>query len=225
MIDQLAVAFLGGLAATLTPCVLPLYPGFLAYLATRPGLDRSRGVRWLGLLVLAGVLTAMLVLGALIAALQVATGDVLRLITPAADLFVIGLGVALLLGRNPFARLPTLSVGHSRGSPALSAYVYGLLYGPIALPCAAPLVIGIFLVSFGVADLAGKLAFFLVFGLGFGVPLFALSLLAEGRRSALLRAFTQHYAVISRMAGIALVAVGLWDLSVNLSFARLYLTS
>jgi len=225
VIEQLAVAFLGGLAATLTPCVLPLYPGFLAYLATRPGLDRSAGVRWLGVLVLAGVLTAMLALGALIAALQVAIGDVLRIVTLLADLFVVALGVALLFGRNPFARLPTLSIGASRGSPALSAYAYGLVYGPIALPCAGPLVIGIFVLSFGVADFAGKLAFFLVFGLGFGVPLLVLSVLAESRRSALLRVFTRHYAVVGRIAGVALVAVGLWDLSVNLPFALLYLAA
>lgn len=44
MIDQLAVAFLGGLAATITPCVLPLYPGFLAYLASRP--DPAACGRW-----------------------------------------------------------------------------------------------------------------------------------------------------------------------------------
>jgi cytochrome c-type biogenesis protein len=182
-------------------------------------------VRALGLLVLAGILSAMLVLGALIAALQVAIGDVLRVVTLLADIVVVALGAALLLGRNPFARLPTLSLGASRGSPALSAYVYGLLYGPIALPCAGPLVIGIFLLSFGVADFAGKLAFFLVFGLGFGVPLLVLSLLAETRRSALLRAFTRHYAVVSRIAGLALVAVGIWDLSVNLEFALLYLAA
>lgn len=224
MIEQLAIAFLGGLAATLTPCVLPLYPGFLAYLATRQGPDRPGSVRWLGLLVLAGVLTAMLALGAVIAALQVAIGDVLRVVTLLADVLIVALGVALLLGRNPFARLPTLSIGTSRGSPALSAFLYGLLYGPIALPCAGPLVIGIFLLSFGVADLAGKLAFFLVFGLGFGTPLFAISLLAESRRSALLRAFTKHYTAIARVAGVALIAVGLWDLFANLPFARLYLS-
>lgn len=60
------------------------------------------------------------------------------------------------------------------------------------------------------------------FGIGFGLPLLAISLLAQGRQAALLRAFTRHDAVVSRVAGLVLVAVGAWDLSVNLPFALLY---
>jgi cytochrome c-type biogenesis protein len=180
-------------------------------------------VRWLGLAVLGGVLTSMLALGAVISALQIAVGEALVLVTPLADLTVIGLGVALIFGANPFARLPVLSFGSSHGSPALSAYVYGLLYGPIALPCSGPLLIGIFTLSLSVGSLAEKLVFFLLFGLGFGVPLFAIALAAQGRQAALLRLFTRHYRVFSRLAGVLLVAAGAWDLSVNLPFVLLYL--
>jgi cytochrome c-type biogenesis protein len=180
-------------------------------------------VRWLGLAVLGGVLTSMIVLGAVISALQIAVGEALVFVTPLADLAVIGLGVALILGANPFARLPVLSVGSSAASPALSAYVYGLLYGPIALPCSGPLLIGIFTLSLSVGSLAEKLVFFLLFGLGFGVPLFAIALAAQARQAALLRLFARHYAVFSRLAGVVLVAAGAWDLSVNLPFVLLYL--
>jgi cytochrome c-type biogenesis protein len=180
-------------------------------------------VRWLGLAVLGGVLTSMLVLGAIISLLQIAVGQALVFVTPLADLIVIGLGVAMLFGANPFARLPVVSVGSSGGSPALSAYVYGLLYGPIALPCSGPLLIGIFTLSLSVGSLFDKLGFFLLFGLGFGVPLFAIALLAQGRQAALLHLFTRHYRVFSRVAGVVLIAAGAWDLSVNLPFVLLYL--
>lgn len=221
--DQLARAFGLGVFATLNPCALPLYPGFLAYLAARSS-DRVSGwTRWLGIFVLGGVLTMMLALGALIAALSVAIGNVLVIVTPLADLVVIGLGIALLLGMSPFSKLPTIQVGEGGGGPALSAYVYGLLYGPIALPCSATFIVATFTLSLGVGSFLEKLAFFLAFGLGFGLPLLAISLLAGGRRAALLRAFTHHYGVASRLAGALLVAVGLWDLSVNLPFLLLYL--
>jgi cytochrome c-type biogenesis protein len=234
--DQLARAFGIGLLATLSPCALPLYPGFLAYLAARSadrvahgsrvdsGTLREDGwSRWLGLFVLAGVLTMMLSLGALIAALSVAVGNVLVVVTPLADLVVIGLGVALLLGMSPFAKLPTVQVGAGGGGPILSAYVYGLLYGPIALPCSATFVVAIFTLSLSVASFVEKLVFFLVFGLGFGVPLLVISLLAEARRAALLRAFTRNYGVVARIAGAILVVVGVWDLWNNLPFLLLYL--
>lgn len=180
-------------------------------------------MRWLGLAVLGGVLTSMLALGALISLLQIAVGQALVFVTPLADLVVIGLGVALFFGANPFARLPVISVGPSGGSPAFSAYVYGLLYGPIALPCSGPLLIGIFTLSLSVGSLFEKLGFFLLFGVGFGVPLFAIALLAQGRQAALLRLFTRHYGVFSRVAGVVLIAAGAWDLSVNLPFVLLYL--
>lgn len=223
MFAELGTAFGIGVVATLSPCALPLYPGFLAYLAAGGGGRRTGLSRWLGLFVLAGVLTVMIAAGALIAALSVAVGQVLVFVTPLADLVVIALGVALLLGRNPFARLPMLSAGATGGNVALAAYSYGLLYGPIALPCSGALLVSIFTLSLSVGSFAEKMLFFLVFGLGFGIPLLGLSLLAEGRQRALLGLFTRHYGIVSRLAGVVLVAVGLWDLSVNLPYARLYL--
>lgn len=223
MPGELATAFGIGLLATLSPCALPLYPGFLAYLAAGGAGERHGTARWLGAAVLGGVLTMMLALGALIAALSIAVGQVLVFVTPLADLLVIALGLALLLGKNPFAKLPMLGGGNLNGSPLRSAYVYGLMYGPIALPCSGALLVSIFTLSLSAGAFAERLLFFLVFGLGFGVPLLAISLLADGRQRALLSLFTRHYAVLSRVAGIILIAVGLADLRANLPFVRLYL--
>jgi cytochrome c-type biogenesis protein len=208
---QLAPAFPIGLLATLSPCVLPLYPGFLSYLAANANkLDTRSGTRYLGLFVLAGVLTMMLILGAVIAALSLSVGRVLAIIIPIADVVVIGLGVALLLGKNPFARLPQIRTPQGHDNPYLSAYVYGLLYGPIALPCSGPLVVSVFGLSLGISGFINQLLFFLVFGLGFGIPLLLISLLARSRQGWLLRQFTNHYATISRVGGVALIAVGIW---------------
>jgi cytochrome c-type biogenesis protein len=209
--------------ATLSPCALPLYPGFLAYLAAGGAGKQAGSARWLGLVVLAGVLTMMLVLGAAIAALSLAVGQVLVLVTPAADLIVIALGLALVLGKNPFAALPMLAGGVAGSSPLRSAYVYGLMYGPIALPCSGALLVSIFTLSLSVGSFAERLMFFLAFGLGFGLPLLAISLAAERRQRALLRLFVRHYAVLSRIAGVILIVVGIIDLQANLPFLRLYL--
>ena len=221
---EIATGFAIGLLATLTPCVLPLYPGFLAYLAAR-GQDAgaSRGARWLGLVVLAGVLTAMLALGVLMAALAVSTSSVLRIVTPLADVIVILLGILLLLGRDPFAKLPILGPARLGGGMVRSAYVYGLLYGPIALPCAAPLLVAMFGLSLALDSFVATLAFFMAFGLGFGMPLLAISLLAYSKQLSLVRFFANHRAVVSRIAGAVLVVVGVADLANNLPFILLTL--
>ena len=222
ILREVETGFVIGLFATVSPCVLPLYPGFLAYLASgRADHARAPATRWLGLLVLAGVLTTMLALGALMALLAVSTGSVLRIVTPLADLVVIALGVMLLLGRDPFARLPTIATGATAGGPLRSAYVYGLLYGPIALPCSAPLLVAMFSLSLGVGGFVEVLAFFLAFGLGFGVPLLVLSLLAYSTQLSLVGFLTRHHRLVSRASGALLVAVGAFDFANNLPFLLL----
>src|SRR4030065_506499 len=100
-----------GLLATTSPCVLPLYPGFLAYLSGgQQGLQGRAGRYFLGFFVLAGVLTMMLALGLGIALLPVSIGRFLRVIIPLADALIFGLGVLLLLDINPFKSLPQVRV-------------------------------------------------------------------------------------------------------------------
>jgi cytochrome c-type biogenesis protein len=129
-------SFLIGLLATTSPCVFPLFPGFLAYISgSRHDPAAGAGTRYfLGFFVLAGVLTTMLALGGLIAALSISIGRALSVVIPLADLLIITLGIALCLDRNPFKGLPQIRipvVSH----PFANAFLYGLLYGPIALPC------------------------------------------------------------------------------------------
>lgn len=220
---DLLPAFTLGLLATLSPCALPLYPGFLAYLAagSRRG-QPMHGVRWLGLIVLAGVLTAMLALGAIVAVLGIALGSILTIVSPLADLVVVTLGLLLIVGAEPFARLPTLSAGGG-GGPVRSAFIYGLLYGPITLPCSGALVVSIFTLSLAVESFAQRLGFFLVFGLGMGLPLLLLSLLAQARSAALLGLFARHHRTVAGLAGIVLILVGVLDLIDKLPAIRLYL--
>ena len=207
-------SFLLGLLSTASPCVLPLYPGFLAYLSGQTEVGSMARRSLLGPFVLAGVLTMMLALGALIAALSISIGSALAIIIPLADLVILLLGVALLLDRNPFRSLPQVRVPVLR-RPLLNAYVYGLLYGPIALPCSGPLVVAIFAVSVGVEDALGKLWVFLWFGLGFGVPLLVLSLMSGSFQHRLTRLFARRSRSINAIAGVLLIGVAVYDLGQN----------
>ena len=85
-----------GLLATTSPCVLPLYPGFLAYISGgQEGLQGKWQRYLLGFFVLAGVLTMMLALGGLIALLSISVGRALSVIIPIADAIIIFLGILL----------------------------------------------------------------------------------------------------------------------------------
>jgi len=213
--DTIFTSLTLGLLATGSPCVLPLYPGFLAYISGgQKGLEGKAGRYFLGAFVLAGVLTMMLALGGLIALLSVSIGRALSVIIPLADLLIILLGVLLLLNINPFKTLPQLQVP-VLSHPFVNAFIYGLLYGPIALPCSGPLVVSIFVLSFTAAEALSKLNIFFWFGMGFGIPLLLLSLLSGAAQRWITRQFAVHARLINITSGTLLVAVGIYDLGSN----------
>lgn len=204
-----------GLLSAASPCILPLYPGFLAYLSgVQEATGSQRGRYFLGLFVLSGVLVMMLALGLFIALISVSVGQALAVAIPLADLLILGLGVMLLLNVNPFKRLPQVRVP-ILSNPYANAFVYGLLYGPIALPCSGPLVVGIFALSLTAAEALSKLSIFLWFGLGFGLPLLALSLLSGATQRWITRQFARHARVINVIGGLLLVGIGIYDLWSN----------
>ena len=209
-----------GLLATTSPCVLPLYPGFLAYISGgQEGLQGKVGRYLLGFFVLAGVLTMMLALGSIIALLSVSVGRGLSVIIPIADLIIILLGILLLLNINPFKTLPQIQVP-VLSHPFVNAFVYGLLYGPIALPCSGPLVVSIFALSFTVAEFFSKLNIFFWFGIGFGMPLLVLSFFSGAAQRWITRQFAQHARLINLISGLLLIGIGIYDLISNLDLIR-----
>ena len=214
-LDSILTSVSLGLLSAASPCILPLYPGFLAYLSGgQSSLSGRKGRYFLGFFVLAGVLTMMLALGALIALISVSVGQALAVAIPLADLMIVGLGVLLLLNRNPFKSLPQIRVPLLSNS-YVNAFVYGLLYGPIALPCSGPLVVGIFTLSFTVGEAVSKLGIFMWFGLGFGLPLLLLSFLSGSAQRWITRQFAVRARLINLVAGVLLVGIGLYDLWTN----------
>lgn len=208
--SQLLEAFLLGNGAILTNvCLLPLYPGLIVFLASTASDERTRRASgWLGLLVLAGVLTLMILVGLALSLLRASFGGLLPWLLPAIYGAVLILGATMLLGVNPFSRLSGLNAPLVR-NPVQSAYLYGLLLGPMTLPCTGPIVLGAFLVGAGsVTALADGLLYFLVFGLGFGWPLVLLPLLGLPLQRRATGWLTQHYRLLTRLSGILLLAIG-----------------
>jgi cytochrome c-type biogenesis protein len=212
-----------GLLAAASPCVFPLFPGFLAYISSAGQSDgKSRKPYFMGLFVLLGVLTMMLILGAVIALLSISVGSALSVLIPFADLIIVILGILLLLNINPFKQLPQIRVP-VLSHPFINAFLYGMLYGPIALPCSGPLVVSIFALSLTVGDFLGKLSVFLLFGLGFGLPLLILSFLAGATQKWITRFFAQHSTAFNRIAGLLLIGVAIFDFVSNWEMIKVLL--
>ena len=162
----------------------------------------------------------MLAVAAVLVVVAVPIGAVLGYLIPLTDALLIVLGVLLLMGRNPFERLPGMSVPIV-ADPFGRAYLYGVLLGPLALPCAGAFALSLIAYSVGLTETLEKVLVFLAYGLGFGLPLVVLSLLAGARQQQVVRYVTRRHRAIEIVGGILLVAVGLGDLVLNFDNLRL----
>ena len=217
--EALLVAYGAGLASSASPCLIPLYPAFMAYLTGSAGAEAGTGKArrvsgFLGLAVLLGLLTSMMIVGLIVVAVSAPIGLILGFSIPIIDGLLILLGVMLLLSINPFMKLPSIKVPGAKG-PVSQAYVYGVFLGPIALPCAGPFLIVTLAISVGAAQTIGTLGTFFVFGLGFGLPLVLLSVLARARQDTVVRFLARHHRAIELVSGVLLIGAGIIDLWIN----------
>lgn len=228
-------SFVIGVLTPLTAvCVLPLYPGFLAYLAAQgrrrgpsgvsatktsreaptsaSASDTGISVPLLGLLVVAGVVSFMLAVGLVFSTLlEASLTGVVAAVSPIAFVVLALLGVVLLADVDLYGLLPTVEPPTAR-HPALSAFAYGFFFGAIVLPCNPAFVALFFARSFLFASPLGSLLNFLAFGLGIGAPLLALSLVSVRYGRRIVGALTRHASLVNRVSGAVLLVVSLYYL-------------
>jgi cytochrome c-type biogenesis protein len=203
-------AFLLGNAAILgNVCMLPLYPGLLAFLAgANQNSTGKRSTVWIGALVLAGILSMMIALGFLLYLLNQAFSSILPFLLPLIYGAVILMGILMLLGRNPFNRL-ALAQAPALKSPAATAFVYGMFLAPMTLPCTGPLIISAFVLGANdTTTLLKSLFYFLSFGIGFGWPLIVLALIAAPVQRHFSSWLTRHHTLVTRLSGLLLIGIG-----------------
>jgi len=208
---QYLEAFLLGNGAILTNvCLLPLYPGLIAFMAGSTGSTQRRGQALLGVLVLIGVLSVMIALGLVLYLLNRSFSSILDWLLPLIYGIVLVLGLLMIAGRNPFSGFGTAAAPVSK-NPYLSALTYGMLLGPMTLPCTGPIVISAFVIGAGSAtSLAEGLLYFIAFGIGFGWPLVLLPLVAAPLQRRITRWLSSHYVAIGRLSGAMLIAIAIF---------------
>ncbi|MGE0307802.1 MAG: cytochrome c biogenesis CcdA family protein [Acidimicrobiia bacterium] len=216
MSEYLEAFSLGNAAFIGNVCMLPLSPGRFVMMANRASDERgARSLRWRGRLVFAGVVASMVLIGFVLHQIGRSVADILDWLLPLTYGAVLVLGVAMVLGRNPFARLATTQAPVLR-SPSATAFVYGMALAPMTLPCTGPLIISAFVVGgvSGSGALAESLAYFVWFAMGFGWPLALLPLLAAPVQRRVTRFLALHHHPIAVASGLLLIAIaviGYWN--------------
>ena len=212
LLVALGLCVLAGLVSFASPCVVPLVPGYLSYLAAVVGVDEPSSRRWRvagsALLFVAGF-TAVFVL-CTVAVLGMAGA----LITNQLVLQRIGGAITIVMGLVFIGFFPALQ-RQARFAPRKWAGLAGapLLGAVFALgwtPCLGPTLTGVIAVASATdgADVARGVALVLAYCLGLGIP-FILLALGSGWAVNGFGWLRRHTRAIQIFGGVLLIAVGL----------------
>jgi cytochrome c-type biogenesis protein len=217
LIAALPIALFAGLISFLSPCVLPLVPGYVAY-AT--GFSNSKGKVLLGsTLFVLGFTFVFASYGLAFGGLgsQIAANE--DLITKVLGIFTIAMGT-IFLGVFPFA--PTVAPKISTTGGIAGAPLLGVLFGVGWTPCIGPALATVQTLAFTESSATRGAILSIGYGVGLGVP-FILSGLYLDRSKKIRSFFLRNGSTISKVGGILLILIGfmqltgLWsDLMINL---------
>lgn len=209
--------FAAGLLSFASPCVLPLVPAFLAFVAgvSIDQLAEDGGKRPSGRILVsaaafvAGFTTVFVALGATASAVGKALTAYLAYFGYAAGAVIVVLGLHFLgLVRIPLLfRTARVEVGR-KPAGLLGAYVVGLAFAFGWTPCVGPVLTAILMLA-GTEDSVGQGALLLlVYALGLGVP-FLLAALFAGRFMRWAAQARPYVGYIEKVLGALLVITGL----------------
>ncbi|MBP1928759.1 cytochrome c-type biogenesis protein [Methanolinea mesophila] len=208
------ISFVAGVLAPLTsPCVLPLYPGFIAFLSRQTGNTGSRFTPvLLGLVVTAGVLLSMAVFGVIVSSLfAVPLSRMIGIISPVAFGVLAVAGLLLILGIEP--GIPVSIKTPRFRSPYPAAFGMGLFFGIVILPCNAISFVVLIALATTFTGLLANLTTFIAFGLGMAVPLFLIAALSARGGPGMVEWVTRHKRGIDLVTGIILLGISLYFLA------------
>jgi cytochrome c-type biogenesis protein len=210
-------ALIAGLVSFLSPCVLPLVPPYLVFLAgtslerlaqaePKPRVRRDTVIA--AVLFVAGFSTVFVALGASASVI----GGVLRFYSN--ELAIVA-GIAIIVMGLHFLGLTPIRFLYRQARIDLpkpvglwGAYVMGLAFALGWTPCIGPILAAILAVAASKATVATGAGLLAVYSLGLGVP-FIIAALAVEPFAAFLARFRAHLAHMERVMGGLLVLTGI----------------
>lgn len=221
------VALLAGLVSFLSPCVLPLVPGYLGFLggavsggprgtaATASGDGRQAAVTATGTRgrLVAGVLLFIAGFTVVFVAMGVLAGTLGRFFVQYGDIITRVLGVVVILLGLVFVGVfgvaqRTVKPQVRSGLGLVGAPLLGVAMGVGWAPCIGPTYTAILSISLTQADPWRAVVLAVVYSLGLGIP-FLLIALGVGWASRSVAFFRRHIRTVNVVGGVLLIVLGL----------------
>lgn len=221
MLDvPIILAFVAGLVSFLAPCVLPLIPGYLAYLAGTT-LDQSENKRWdiflNSVFFVLGFSLVFATLGVLLnTILEAVAYDVQLWLSRIGGILVIFFGLFLtgLINFGFLNREYKIRVTHQFSSRHLTSLIFGAAFAAGWTPCVGAVLGGI--LGLAASKPGSAFALLLSYSIGFGIPFLLVGLFA-GQASRWIQGLGGALRYINIIFGVILIILGILIFTQNLA--------
>ena len=202
LITAFPIAFIVGFISFLSPCVLPLVPGYLSFAA---GFSTNRGKIFLGsLLFVLGFSAVFVSYGAIFGGLGNQLASEEEMISRILGVLTIFLGF-LFLGKFPMSL--TLRPRMKTTGGLIGAPILGVLFGIGWTPCIGPGLAAMQTLAFQESSAMRGAILSFGYSLGLGMPFIASGLFLD-RTEKLRKFLVRRGDMISKIGGIFLIAIG-----------------
>ena len=207
LLSAFPIAILAGLISFISPCVLPLVPGYVAFAA---GFSKSRGRIFLGsLLFVFGFSILFISYGALFGQLGAEISSNEEMITRVLGLLTILMGVIFL---GAFPLMPTVKPKISTQGGLIGAPLLGFLFGVGWTPCIGPALASVQALAFQESSAVRGAILSLGYCIGLGLPFIASGLFLD-KSEKLRKVLVKSGGKISTIGGVLLIIIGILQLT------------
>jgi cytochrome c-type biogenesis protein len=216
----ISAAALAGLLSFLSPCVLPLVPPYLTFIAgagleelVEGGERRARRDTLIAAaLFVLGFSTVFVILGATASVIGQTVRQHLPLLSMLAGLAIVAMGLHFLgvFQLHLLYREKRVSVEKPVGQ--WGAYVMGLAFAFGWTPCIGPILAAILAVASSEESVGRGAGLLAVYSFGLGLP-FLLAALAMEPFVHFLQRFKRHFGKVERIVGVLLIVTGVMFLT------------
>jgi cytochrome c-type biogenesis protein len=210
MAERIPIAFLAGLVSVVTPCVLPLVPGYLTAVSSveaerlgERGVARRIAVASLPFML--GFTVVFVALGAGSAAIATVIDISRRNAIAGFVLVVLGL---VFIGLLPWPERIVGSGLLGRARKRESNALLGAAFAVCAAPCIGPVLASVLVLASSSSTVLRGSVLLLAYSLGIGVA-FLLAGIAFARAMGAFRWVRNHYTMIRVASGLTLMTLGL----------------
>lgn len=207
LLTAFPIAILAGVISFVSPCVLPLVPGYLSFAA---GFSSARGKVFLGsLLFVAGFSALFISYGALFGELgaRIVTNE--ESITRVLGAITILMGVIFF---GAFPLMPTIKPRISTTGGLIGAPLLGFLFGVGWTPCIGPALASVQALAFQESSALRGSILSLGYCIGLGAPFIATGLFLD-KSEKIRKVVVKKGAVISKAGGVFLIVIGILQLT------------